>query len=107
MFVTAWNNGKHHPSGAGYGLKLKAQDRDLYFQGDWKTVWLDLEGYSQKVEFNVDKPSFWGPNCRELISRHIGIWLIENNLAPWPKGKPPKLNLESLDGNKFLLKLPK
>lgn len=107
MIVTAWNNGSHHSSGAGYGLKLQSQDRDRYLHRDWKTIILELEGYSKLVEVNIDKPSFWGPVCRELISKHIGTWLIENNLAPWLKGNPPKLNLEPLGGNKFLLRLPK
>ena len=103
MIATAWNNGKHHPSGAGHGLKLHMQDRDRYFIKAWKTVVLELEGYSETVEVNVDKPSFWGPTRRELISKHIGIWLIANNLAPWSKGKPPKLNLKPEGGNKLIL----
>jgi hypothetical protein len=104
MIATAWNNGNHYPSGAGYGLKLQVQDRDRYFLRSWKSVWLELEGYSQVVEVNVDKPSFWGPDCRELISKHIGIWLIENNLAPWPKRKPPKLVLNHIAENRFTVK---
>jgi hypothetical protein len=106
MIITAWNNGQHLASSAGYGLKLQARDRDRYFQRSWKSVWLQLEGYSQDVEVNVNKPSFWGPNCRELISKHIGIWLIDNSLAPWPKRKPPKLIMEPIQGNNFSVRLP-
>lgn len=32
MIVPAWNNDKYHLSGAGYGLKLEAEDRDRYFR---------------------------------------------------------------------------
>jgi hypothetical protein len=34
MIVTAYNNGQHHPSGAGYGLRLSVKDRDKYFKRD-------------------------------------------------------------------------
>lgn len=86
-------------------MTIQIRDRDQYFQRSWKSVWLELEGYSRDFGVNIDKPSFWGPNCRELISKHIGIWLIENNLTPWLNRKPPTLNLESKGGNQFLLKL--
>jgi hypothetical protein len=96
MIAVAWNNGKHHRSGAGYGLKLQTRDRDRYFHREWKTVFLELQGYPQPVEINIDKPSFWGPTCKELIHKQIGLWLMENSLAPWPKGKPPKLILRPM-----------
>ena len=103
MIVTAWNNGQHHPSGAGYGLKLQAEDRDRYFRKEWKYVIVELEGYSKPVKLNIDKPSFWNTTCRELISKEFGVWLIENNLAPWPKGKPPKLMLTPIKDNRYRL----
>jgi len=34
MIVTAWNNGEHHPTGAGYDLQIDARDRDKYFRKD-------------------------------------------------------------------------
>jgi hypothetical protein len=36
MIVTAWNNGKYHKTGAGYGFKVSIEDRDKYFKKDWK-----------------------------------------------------------------------
>jgi RNA 3'-terminal phosphate cyclase len=33
--VTAWNNGAHHSSGAGYGVKLTTKDRDVYLRREW------------------------------------------------------------------------
>ena len=103
MIVTAWNNGDHFKSGAGYGVKLDASDRDRFFQRDWKRIRLSLEGTSGVIEVNIAKPSFWGTTCRELISAEIGRWLIRNGLAPWPKGNPPRLTLEHIDSNQFLL----
>lgn len=107
MIVTAWNNGDHHESGAGYGLKVSAADRDRYFRREWGTVVLELEGYPKLVEVNIDKDSFWGLKCRELISQEIGGWLKRNGLAPWAKGKPPKFIIEPKPENRFFVRLSK
>ena len=93
FLVKAWNNGSHHQSGAGYGLKMSATDRDAHLQREWGSVDLYLGGQSRPVKVNVDKNSLWNDTCRELISQEIGSWLIGNGMAPWPKGKPPKLKL--------------
>jgi len=101
MRVTAWNNGKYYPTGAGYGLKVDANDRDMYFSRDWSNVILELVGAPNRVVINVNKSSFWGATCRELINKDIGIWLIKNGKAPWPKGCPPKMRMESMGSNRF------
>lgn len=86
--VVAWNNGR-----AGYGLKMSATDRDAYLKREWGSVDLYLAGRDQPTRVNVDKDSLWNQTCRELISKEIGAWLIDNGMAPWPKGHPPKLRL--------------
>ena len=43
MIVKAWNNGSHRSDGNGYGIKIKAQDRDTFFRREWKTIILELE----------------------------------------------------------------
>ena len=86
----AWNNGSHHATGAGYGIQLDANDRNKYFDTNWNTVTLFLEETSCPISVNVDKPSFWGEVCKELIKKEIGIWLIDNGVAPWPKMHPQK-----------------
>jgi len=101
MEVTAWNNGKHHSSGAGYGLKLTPEDRDRFFKKGWRSVYIQLPGSSEEVEVNIEKPSFWNQSCRELISKEIGTWLITTGLAPWESGYPPKLILERKEENHF------
>lgn len=103
MKVTAWNNGSHHASGAGYGVKIALADRDQFFRREWGTVLLELEGETQPIACNIDKDTFWGPKCRELISSGIGQWLRKNGLALWKGGCPPKLNLIPVAGNKFRL----
>jgi len=102
MIVTAWNNGAHHASGAGYGLKVKAADRDAYFRRHWRTATIELPNGVCPV-LNIDKASFWSLSCRELISRDIGRWLLQTGLAPWPADKPPKLIMEPATGGRFRL----
>ena len=104
MIVTAWNNGMHHQSGAGYGLKLCISDRNRYFNRAWHTVTVKFGGSATEAEVNIDKDSFWSASCRELISREIGTWLRANKLAPWPANRPPKLHLEPLGERTFLLR---
>jgi len=102
MKVVAWNNGQHHASGAGYGLKVDQADRDRFFDKSWDSVILVLPGGSE-VDINVAKESFWSDSCRELISRDIGQWLLETGNAPWPKGAPPKFELSPTSDNRFSL----
>jgi hypothetical protein len=77
MIVTAWNNGDHSKSGAGYGVKLDPGDRDRHFRRDWTTINLSMEGSSDQVEVNIAKPSFWGKTCRELISAKLDVGCFE------------------------------
>lgn len=102
MIVTAWNNSEHHTSGGGYGVRVNAEDRADFFERNWKTVQINMEGSSAWIEMNVAKKSFWRKDCGELISKEIGKWLIKNGLAPWEKGSPPKLKLEP-DEKRFRL----
>lgn len=103
MRATAWNNGSHHVSGAGYGLRISEDDRDSFFDPDWKFAVFDLGGEAD-AEVRLSE-SFWR-SCRELRSVEIGRWLRRRGLAPWPKGKPPKLAVQHVAGNRFAVKLP-
>ena len=103
MEVTAWNNGQHYPTGAGYGFKVGAADRDKCFQRSWSTVFVSLPDAKEEVQVNIAKPSFWSATCRELISREFGRWLIQSGYAPWPSGAPPKFRLTPKNGNHFRL----
>ena len=103
----AWNNGDWRGTGAGYGLKISVEDRDRHFRRDWETVSLRLVGdrTSRVAEANVAKASFWGPQCRELIKREIGQWLIENGFRRWPRDAPPRFRMSPAAGNKFEVRL--
>lgn len=103
MIVTVWNNGSYSNTGAGYGLKLSARDRDTYFNKEWKEAIVVLGENGKEVAVNIDKPSFW-KGCRELIHKEIGKWLIGKGYGSWQKGNPPKLVLVHSDGIRFVLK---
>jgi hypothetical protein len=94
FLATAWNNGDHHASGAGYGLKIALGDRDSHFKRDWQSVVLHLPDPYGATTVNIAKASFWSKTCREFICRDIGLWLIGSGNAPWPKHHPPKFRLQ-------------
>jgi len=99
MIVTAWNNG-----GTGYGIKVKVSDRDRLFKKQWKSITLEFENSLAQAQVNIAKKSFWTQQCRELIKKEIGEWLQVNGLDWWCKGDPPRLWLEPLDNQRFLLR---
>ncbi len=105
MIWTAWVNGTPSASGSGYGLKVPITDRDRYFDRSWDKVTIELptESGSIEAETNVKKASFWNNTCHELISKDIGQWLLICRLAPWPKGKPPKLEVEVREKGRFVV----
>ncbi|SFR28149.1 hypothetical protein SAMN04488564_112260 [Lentzea waywayandensis] len=104
MIVRGWSNGSRRLSGAGYGLRLSAADRDQHFRREWTSIQIDLGPHGMT---NVAlSASFWRA-CTELRSADVGRWLITQQLAPWPKGAPPHLNLEHLSGTSFRLTNPR
>jgi hypothetical protein len=99
MIVTAWNSGKHASNGTGYGLRMSATDRDRYFPDAWDDVAIDLSGRDRPVMVNIT-PSFWR-SCTELRHREIGRWLREHGFAPWPRGQPPKFEMQPVGERRF------
>lgn len=100
MKVTGWNNGSPKDTGAGYGIRILPKDRDKFFQRNWNSVIIRLEG-DEEVEVVLPK-SFWR-RCPELRSAKIGKWLLKNGLAPWKRNNPPQLELEFVGEQKFNL----
>ena len=107
MIVTAWNNGKRHLTGAGYGLKIRREDRDRHFKRAWKSVTIVLPDGSEIGNLNIEKRSFWSDGCRELISSEIGRWLLSSGHGPWLPGKPPQFHLEPDGERRFRLSMPR
>ena len=102
IIVSAWNRGGHHASGGGgYGLRMSKADRDRLIQRGWRTVTVVLpDGTSATA--SVDGKAFWS-ECPELRSKYIGRWMRANDLAPWPKGSPPRLELTIIAPGRFSL----
>jgi hypothetical protein len=97
--VTAWNNGQHKQTGAGYGLRLDPADRDRVFQRPWPEVALDLPNGARGLRIKLS-PSFWR-DCPELRSAEIGRWLIASGYRRWPRGNPPAFTLNHIRGRQF------
>lgn len=100
MRAKAWNNGVHHPTGSGYGIKIAAADRDRYFHVEWKEIRLEVPHQGQ-VTIALSS-SFWR-DCTELRHQAIGRWLRSAGFAPWPRGAPPTLELTPVAGAVFRL----
>jgi hypothetical protein len=103
MRATAWNNGTHKASGAGYGLRISQKDRDRLFDPRWREVVFELGREAEATA--VLSESFWR-SCSELRSAEIGRWLRRHNLAPWPNGRPPAFEVRQLSDNRFAIDLP-
>lgn len=81
-----------------------------FAKADWLLLERTLESFEIEIEgksytFAIS-PGFWN-KCHEI--RDCGEPVLENwlkfeGLIPWPKGNPPKFELEPLGGNEFRLK---
>jgi hypothetical protein len=100
MRAKGWSNGQWRPSGAGYGIRLRAVDRDRYFRRDWSYVLVELPA-GERAQVRLSE-SFWraSPELRSCI---IGRWMVANRLAPWSKARPPALTLQPIVDNTFRL----
>jgi hypothetical protein len=72
---SVWNNGAK-----GWGLKVLGglEVRKLHFRRSLSPVQIALEGIL--FPFNIDKKSFWTPECGELIKVPLRNWIIRNGL---------------------------
>lgn len=102
MIATGWSNGSPKGTGAGYGLRIRRQDRDSYFDREWPFVTVGLpEGEWVTIPLS---DSFWR-KCTELRSAQVGRWMLDRGLAPWPKRNPPRFALESVCDGRFRLSI--
>jgi len=102
MTATGWHGGPSDKySAAGYGIRISRSDRDTHFDENWESVTLELEGAGE-VRVTVSD-SFWS-GCTELRLAQIGRWMLDRGLAPWPKGDPPKFDLEPIGEATFRLR---
>src|SRR6185436_2509180 len=101
MEWTGWANGSPSKTGAGYGLRVPAENRRTFFSRKWKSVTLMLETRGKVEEVHANLTSTFWEGCPELRGKAIGGWLQRNNLAPWPKGKPPKVKAVPVGSRRF------
>ncbi len=104
MQVTAWTNGNPNPyTGSGYGIRIKKDDRDVYFNRTRPHIKIRLRG-GPTIEVKLSD-SFWR-GCSEIRNKEIGQWIInqlKTRKQKWVKGKPLKFNLNPLSPNEFEL----
>ena len=112
FIASAWSNGRtNNETGAGYGLRIKINDRDRVFNENQrhKPVTLKLVGNrkSYEVTVSINNDCFWN-NCPEFRDQEIGLWFIENEFInkkpaspPWPYRKPPKFQIVSIGKCRF------
>jgi hypothetical protein len=101
MVVTAWNNSAHSRNGSGYGFRVHPADRDAFFQQDWKSIVVEVEGQGDPVEIALEGTNLWAEAPGPLPCAAVGRWLRHNGLAPWTQGNPPVFLLEPVEGNRF------
>ena len=104
MRVTAWASAVKKTTGAGYGLRVSRADRDEHFRPEWQEVLLEIAD-GPKIVVPL-APCFWR-GCTELRSAEIGRWLLQQDLAPWPKGSPPRFDLDPVGPARFHLRRPR
>jgi hypothetical protein len=99
MTATGWKGGKNKERmESTYGVSV-GRTNARGFSKHWKAVELEIDGDFH--EFPL-RETFW-TNCPEFRGAVIGQWLSRHGLAHWPHGKPPKLVLTPLGGNRFRL----
>lgn len=90
--ATAWH-------GATYGLRISKNDRSSFVDRDVQIVQLFLPGVGDPIILNV-RQTFW-TTCPEVRSGEIGRYFERCGLLPWPKGRPPRINLRRLGPTSF------
>lgn len=53
MKVTTWNNGDFNPTGAGYGIRIPRELRDMHFRLEWASVVLHIEDKTVESNFGI------------------------------------------------------
>jgi hypothetical protein len=92
MRVTGWAN-----DNSAYEVRIGKPSRQQCFRPEWQEVEISVSGESQTYLLSE---TFWStyPELREGL---VHKWLLNEGLAPWPKGTRPALVLEPLGDNRF------
>jgi hypothetical protein len=96
MIATAWKD-----SSNGFGIRVGKENAALFFPRDVRTIFVEIEGCLRVFRLSE---TFW-TTCPEFRGAMIGDWLKRHKLAPWPRGKPPRVELTNLGGSRYRLSL--
>jgi hypothetical protein len=94
MKATGWKGGT-------FGIRVSKKDAAEYFSPYWELVQIEIDGQIRSFPLHA---SFW-KSCPEFRGGRIQEWLLKSGLAPWPEGKPPKLELIPRGGPLFRLEV--
>lgn len=97
MIVAATRSGR----GSVYGLRVRDEDRSIWFRPGWRWVTIWLPGEPWPVAVPVSE-SFW-EESPELRSPRLRAFLERLGLEEWEAGHPPHFHLEPLGGGAFRL----
>lgn len=92
MIVSAWYGGT-------YGIRVGIDNARRFFDKSWAHIEVEIEGVFYR--FNLSQ-TFWS-TCPEFRGGPIPNWLKSQGLVPWPRGNPPKFELNPLGNNRFRL----
>ena len=112
MIVSGWSGGN-----ATFGIRVGVSDM-YYFNKSWVSINITINGQGGSKAFSL-APSFW-TGCNEIRGVDIRSFIYDRGyitdgtsssagqrwqkiLTRWPKGQPPRFNLDSLGGNNFKL----
>jgi len=97
MQVRARNSGAHHRSGAGYGLKIRVEDRDSIFEPAWTDIVLTIPGEGEvtagrpvaHVRTVIRSPGRLkmlriSDGSSPVLPNQCGTWVLNSATSPGP-----------------------
>jgi hypothetical protein len=100
MIGTAWKSGR---DGGTFGIRVGRVDADKFFQHDSPNVVLDLGDKIVEIKLTDS----FRRKCSELRGSALKDFFFDRGIVPWPKGKPPKIEIIPCGGNRFSVSLRK
>jgi hypothetical protein len=88
--------------GGSYGIRVGRQNVRNHSPKKWSNIKVII---ARQVHTFTLTPTFW-TTCPEFRGAAIKEWLKSRNLTSWRKGKPHRVTLTPLGGNRFRLSYP-
>ena len=106
MEVSGWFGGRpkgsHNSSDGTFGIRIGIANRERYFDRAWTEIEVEMEGRCEVFQLT---PGFWRhcPEFRDSGTPRIRGWLQRNRSLTWDRGRPPRMVLVPVSGNRFRL----